>query len=115
MRLRNVREIAEQVVDGEFEGDSRVRVTLADHCLEIFVLLDEFVLHTVPDDLQQHGQSEILLSECLSSRPIPFPCLQCFIKQHQSLLYCNENKEDMFLDVHDKMQKNVNNASSTKG
>lgn len=52
MRLGNVGEIAEQVFDGKLECNARVRITLADHGLEILVLLDELVLHAVPDHLQ---------------------------------------------------------------
>ena len=53
MGLGDIGEVAEEVVDGELEGDARVRVTLVDHTLEVLVLFDELVLHCVPHDLQQ--------------------------------------------------------------
>lgn len=48
----DIGEIFQDVVDCELQSDPRVAITFADEILEVFVLLQEFVLHGMPDNLR---------------------------------------------------------------
>ena len=55
MRLCDVREVAEEVFDGELEGYAWVGVALGNHLLIVFILLYELVLHEMPNNLEKEN------------------------------------------------------------
>ena len=52
MTLGDITEVLQQVSDGELECDTGVRITLGDEMLKVLVLLQELILHGVPNNLR---------------------------------------------------------------
>lgn len=61
MRLCNTGEIFQDVLDGEFHGNTNSSVTFLNQTFKVLVLTDELILHCVPDHLGRKRKHDTCL------------------------------------------------------